>query len=58
MVNGGLKSAIRWRSNGTMSGSGGKRAHFCHESCVNQQMPTLAGALRSRFGTIDSWSIN
>jgi hypothetical protein len=35
-----------------------KRAHFRHENCVNQHQPTRLGALRSRFGSSDSWSIN
>jgi len=34
-----------------------KRAHFRHENCVNQQQPRRTGALRSRFGSNDSWSI-
>jgi hypothetical protein len=35
-----------------------KRAHFRHENCVNQHQPMRLGALRSRFGSSDSWSIN
>jgi hypothetical protein len=58
MVNGWLKSAIRGVDNAPAAATGTKPAHFRHEICVNQQRPTPPGALKSRFGSSDSWSIN
>jgi hypothetical protein len=58
MVNGWLKSAILGVDNAAAAAQSTKRAHFRHEICVNQQRPTRPGALRSRFGSSDSWSIN
>jgi hypothetical protein len=57
MVNSGLKSPDVTVDNPPLSGAGGvpacNGAHFCHENCVNQPR----GALRSRFGSSDSWFI-
>jgi hypothetical protein len=57
MVNNGLKSAEVTVDNLIWPGAGGvparNEAHFCHENCVNQ----ARGALRSRFGSSDSWFI-
>jgi hypothetical protein len=54
MVNGRLKSPVTTVNNAIS----GNRAHFRHESCVNQRGATTSGTLRSRFGPNDSWSIN
>jgi hypothetical protein len=58
MVNGWLKSRAAAIDIGQCPPAAAKRAHFRHENCVNQQQPTRLGALRSRFGSSDSWSIN
>jgi hypothetical protein len=58
MVNGWLKSPLPAAGTRPMSAKAAKRAHFRHENCVNQQASTRLGALRSRFGSTDSWSIN
>jgi hypothetical protein len=58
MVNGRLKLRSSTADIGQMAPATAKRAHFRHENCVNQQPPMRLGALRSRFGSADSWSIN
>jgi hypothetical protein len=58
MVNGWLKLRLRAVDIRQCPLTAAKRAHFRHENCVNQQKPTRLGALRSRFGSSDSWSIN
>jgi hypothetical protein len=58
MVNGWLKLRSSTGDIGQYPPTAAKRAHFRHENCVNQQQPTRLGALRSRFGSSDSWSIN
>jgi hypothetical protein len=58
MVNGWLKLPSAAADIGQCPLPATKRAHFRHENCVNQQASTQLGALRSRFGSTDSWSIN
>jgi hypothetical protein len=58
MVNGWLKLRFSAVDISQWPPTAAKRAHFRHENCVNQQQPTRHGALRSRFGSSDSWSIN
>jgi hypothetical protein len=58
MVNGWLNLGLNTADISQYPPTATKRAHFRHENCVNQQLPTRLGALRSRFGSSDSWSIN
>jgi hypothetical protein len=58
MVNGWLKLRSAAADIGQYPLTATKGAHFRHENCVNQHQPTRLGALRSRFGSSDSWSIN
>jgi hypothetical protein len=58
MVNGWLKLRSAAADSRQYPPTATKRAHFRHEICVNQQQPMRLGALRSRFGPSDSWSIN